>query len=189
MRIPLSFKGQSVFVAGGSSGINLGIATAFAQAGAKVAIASRNAERVAQAVEQLRQHGTQIEGYSADVRDAAGIAAALQQARDAIGPFDVLVSGAAGNFLAPALGMSANGFKTVVDIDLNGTFHVLRAGFEQPLHFGMAAGGDVADHDQIRLNLSETFGRPAFEDIDARVTEVVGHRRVDPRVGPHDLMT
>jgi len=74
MRIPLSFKGQSVFVAGGSSGINLGIATAFAQAGAKVAIASRNAERVAQAVAQLRQHGTQIEGYSADVRDAAGIA-------------------------------------------------------------------------------------------------------------------
>jgi NAD(P)-dependent dehydrogenase (short-subunit alcohol dehydrogenase family) len=62
MRIPLSFKGQSVFVAGGSSGINLGIATAFAQAGAHVAIASRNAERVAQAVEQLRQHGTQIEG-------------------------------------------------------------------------------------------------------------------------------
>jgi len=130
MSIPLSFKDQSVFVAGGSSGINLGIATAFAKAGAKVAIASRNAERVAQAVEQLRQHGTQVEGYSADVRDAAGIAAALQQARDAIGPFDVLVSGAAGNFLAPALGMSANGFKTVVDIDLNGTFHVLRAGFE-----------------------------------------------------------
>ena len=95
MRIPLSFQGQSVFVAGGSSGINLGIATAFAQAGAKVAIASRSAERVAQAVAQLRQHGTQIEGYSADVRDAAGIAAALQQARDAIGPFDVLVSGAA----------------------------------------------------------------------------------------------
>ena len=130
MRIPLSFKGQSVFVAGGSSGINLGIATAFAQAGAKVAIVSRNAERVAQAVEQLRQNGTQVEGYSADVRDAAGMAAVLQQARDAIGPFDVLVSGAAGNFLAPALGMSANGFKTVVDIDLNGTFHVLRAGFE-----------------------------------------------------------
>ena len=106
MRIPLSFKDQSVFVAGGSSGINLGIATAFVQAGAKVAIASRSAERVAHAVEQLRQHGTQVEGYSADVRDAAGIAAALQQARDAIGPFDVLVSGAAGNFLAPALGMS-----------------------------------------------------------------------------------
>lgn len=130
MNINLDFKGKSVFVAGGSSGINLGIAKAFAMAGAKVAICSRSSERVAAAVTQLRAHGTQIEGFSADVRDYASIAEALQQARDAVGLFDVLVSGAAGNFLAPALGMSANGFKTVVDIDLNGTFHVLRAGFE-----------------------------------------------------------
>lgn len=130
MNIHLDFTGKSVFVAGGSSGINLGIAEAFAKAGAKVAICSRSPERVAAAVAKLKVHGTQIEGYSADVRDYASIAAALQQARGAIGAFDVLVSGAAGNFLAPALGMSANGFKTVVDIDLNGTFHVLRAGFE-----------------------------------------------------------
>lgn len=130
MSLSLDFRNKSVFVAGGSSGINLGIATAFAKAGANVAIASRNAERVAAAVQQLRAFGTRVEGYSADVRDAQAIAAALQQARDAIGPFDVLVSGAAGNFLAPALGMSANGFKTVVDIDLNGTFHVLRGAFE-----------------------------------------------------------
>jgi NAD(P)-dependent dehydrogenase (short-subunit alcohol dehydrogenase family) len=95
-----------------------------------VAIVSRNAERVAGAVQSLLEHGGQVEGYSADVRDPEAIAAVLLQAREAIGPFDVLVSGAAGNFVAPALGMSAKGFKTVVDIDLNGTFHVLRAGFE-----------------------------------------------------------
>ena len=53
----------------------------------------------------------------------------------------------------------------------------------------MAAGGHVTDHDQIRLKLSETFGRPAFQHIDAGATKVVGHRRVDSRVGPHDLMT
>lgn len=130
MSNPFDFSGRSVFVAGGSSGINLGIAHAFAAAGAHVAIASRNAERVADAVAGLRAHGTQVHGYSADVRDADAIAAVLAQAREAIGPFDVLVSGAAGNFVAPALGMSAKGFRTVVDIDLNGTFHVLRAGYE-----------------------------------------------------------
>jgi NAD(P)-dependent dehydrogenase (short-subunit alcohol dehydrogenase family) len=124
------FTGKSVFVAGGSSGINLGIAESFAKAGAKVAIVSRSAERVAGAVQQLKNHGGQVHGYSADVRDFDAIADALAQARAAIGPFDVLVSGAAGNFVAPALGMSAKGFKTVVDIDLNGSFHVLRAGFE-----------------------------------------------------------
>lgn len=130
MNNPFDFSGRSVFVAGGSSGINLGIAHAFAAAGANVAIASRNAERVAGAVAQLQAHSTQVHGYIADVRDPEAIAEALALARAAIGPFDVLVSGAAGNFVAPALGMSAKGFRTVVDIDLNGTFHVLRAGFE-----------------------------------------------------------
>jgi NAD(P)-dependent dehydrogenase (short-subunit alcohol dehydrogenase family) len=130
MSLALDFKNKSVFVAGGSSGINLGIAAAFAKAGAKVAIVSRNVERVAGAVAHLRSFGNQVEGYNADVRDSQAIAEVLKQASQAIGQFDVLVSGAAGNFVAPALGMSANGFKAVVDIDLNGTFHVLRAGHE-----------------------------------------------------------
>lgn len=130
MSFPISFTGRTVFVAGGSSGINLGIAKAFAQAGADVAIASRNAERVVGAVKELEAFGHRALGFSADVRDAQAIADALRQAHAALGPIDVLVSGAAGNFLAPALGMSANGFKTVVDIDLNGTFHVLRGAFE-----------------------------------------------------------
>lgn len=124
------FKGRTVFVAGGSSGINLGIADAFARHGASVAILSRSQERIATALEQLRAHGGAAEGYSADVRDAAAVAGALQQAHQRFGPIDVLVSGAAGNFLAPALGMSANGFKTVVDIDLLGSFNVLRAAHE-----------------------------------------------------------
>lgn len=130
MSFPISFKGRTVFVAGGSSGINLGIAKGFAQAGAGVAIVSRNAERVAGAARELEAFGQRVLGLSADVRDAQAIADALRQAHEALGPIDVLVSGAAGNFLAPALGMSANGFKTVVDIDLNGTFHVMRAAFE-----------------------------------------------------------
>lgn len=121
------FQDKAVFVAGGSSGINLAIAKAFAQRGAKVAIASRSQERVDAAVAELRALGAVAEGYSADVRDADAIATALAQAHAAIGDFDVLVSGAAGNFVAPALGMSAKGFRTVIDIDLNGTFHVLRA--------------------------------------------------------------
>ncbi|MEO6292417.1 MAG: SDR family NAD(P)-dependent oxidoreductase, partial [Burkholderiaceae bacterium] len=74
------FKGCAVFVAGGSSGINLGIAKAFAASGASVAIASRSPERVTGAVAELRAlaaPGARIEGYSADVRDAEAIAAVL----------------------------------------------------------------------------------------------------------------
>jgi NAD(P)-dependent dehydrogenase (short-subunit alcohol dehydrogenase family) len=127
---PFDFTGASVFVAGGSSGINLGIAEAFAAAGANLAIASRSQERVDAACGGLRAHGGKVLGQSADVRDIAAISAALATARAAFGDIDVLVSGAAGNFPALALGMSANAFKTVIDIDLLGTFNVLRAGHQ-----------------------------------------------------------
>lgn len=120
------YTGRNVFVAGGSSGINLGLATAFGLRGAKVSIVSRSAERVAGAVQGLQAQGIQAWGYSADVRDPVMLGEVLAQAAVAMGPIDVLISGAAGNFIAPALGMSSNGFKTVVDIDLNGTFNVLR---------------------------------------------------------------
>jgi len=128
--VAFDFQGRTVFVAGGSSGINLSIAEAFARRGARVGIASRSPERVAAAVERLRSHGGRAEGWSADVRDADSIGAALAAAHEAFGPIDVLVSGAAGNFVAPALGMSSKGFRTVVDIDLVGTFNVLRGAHE-----------------------------------------------------------
>ena len=66
-------------------------------------------------------------GRPADVRDAAASAAALAAVHDEFGEIDVLVSGAAGNFPAAVLGMSPNAFKAVVDIDLLGTFNVMRA--------------------------------------------------------------
>jgi len=115
--------GKSVFVAGGTSGINLGIAKRFAELGAKLAVVGRNPEKAQNAAAQIG-HGAL--GLSADVRDFAAIRAAMAQAAEANGAFDTVVSGAAGNFLAPALGMSANAFRTVVDIDLNGTFNVFR---------------------------------------------------------------
>jgi NAD(P)-dependent dehydrogenase (short-subunit alcohol dehydrogenase family) len=121
------YHDKVVFVSGGSSGINLGIAEAFAKAGARVAIASRSQERVDAAVAQLKSHGGDAIGFSADVRQYPAIAGAIEAAHDKFGPIDILVSGAAGNFVAPALGMSANGFRTVVDIDLMGTFNVLRS--------------------------------------------------------------
>ena len=121
--------GKTAFVAGGSSGINLGIAKRFAAAGAKVAIISRSPEKIEAAAKEVAAFGPCI-GMAADVRDYAAVEAALKRTHDELGPIDIVLSGAAGNFVAPALGMSANGFKTVVDIDLIGTFNVLRASFE-----------------------------------------------------------
>lgn len=124
------FKGRTVFVAGGTSGINLGIAEAFAEAGANLAVISRSQERVDAALERLRGGGGEAVGYAADVRRPEAVGKALQAVHDKMGDIDVLVSGAAGNFPAPALGMSPNGFKAVIDIDLLGTFNVARLAHE-----------------------------------------------------------
>jgi NAD(P)-dependent dehydrogenase (short-subunit alcohol dehydrogenase family) len=125
----LDFTGSVVFVAGGTSGINLGIAEEFARKGAKLAVLSRSQEKVNAAVQKLRGYGSEAIGFSADVRNYDAVETSLRETREKLGQIDVLVSGAAGNFPAPALGMSANGFKSVVDIDLLGTFNVLRAGY------------------------------------------------------------
>ena len=115
--------GQVAFIAGGTSGINLGIARRFAELGAKVAVLGRNPEKAAGAAAQI---GHDAIWRTADVRDYGAIRAAMESVRGDLGAFDIVVSGAAGNFLAPVLGMSANAFKAVVDIDLIGTFNVFR---------------------------------------------------------------
>lgn len=125
------YRGKTVFVTGGGSGINLGVAKNFAALGASVAICGRTQAKLDAAAQELRALGANVCPVAADVRDYAALESAFAQSRDALGPMDVLVCGAAGNFLVPAERLSANGFKTVVDIDLLGSFNASRAAFEQ----------------------------------------------------------
>ena len=120
-RMTMDYTGSTVFVAGGTSGINLGIAEGFAAAGARVAVMSRSQDKVDAAVRRLRDIGAESIGVAADVRDVEATGGALAAAHDAFGDIDVLVSGAAGNFPATALGMSPNAFRSVLEIDLLGT--------------------------------------------------------------------
>jgi NAD(P)-dependent dehydrogenase (short-subunit alcohol dehydrogenase family) len=130
MQIDLDFHGRHVVVFGGTTGINFGIASAFARQGAAVTVVSRRRENVDAAVGKLLSLGQKVAGVCADVRDFESVGAAFNEAMAALGPVDVLVSGAAGNFLCSAQRMTANGFKSVVDIDLLGTFNVARQGYE-----------------------------------------------------------
>ncbi len=127
MNKPFNFTGKTVFVAGGTSGINFGIAENFAACGANVVVMSRSQDKVNSAVEKLLTHGVKSLGFSADVRDYEAVENALAETEKHFGKIDVLISGAAGNFPARASDMSANAFKSVVDIDLLGSYHVLRA--------------------------------------------------------------
>jgi NAD(P)-dependent dehydrogenase (short-subunit alcohol dehydrogenase family) len=120
-------KDKAAFLTGGSSGICLGIAHAFAAHGAKLLLLGRSQEKLDSAVAGIRQAGGTADGFAADVRDYASMERAAARAAELYGAIDILICGAAGNFPAPVMGMSANGFKAVIDIDLLGTYNTCRA--------------------------------------------------------------
>lgn len=121
---PDLLAGRTAFLAGATSGINLGIAGRFVELGARVFVISRRPERVEAAVASL---GPNAAGRPADVRDFEAVETAVQDCVNRWGTIDIVVSGAAGNFLARAADLSPKGFRTVIDIDLIGSFHVLKA--------------------------------------------------------------
>lgn len=123
-------QGKVAFVTGGGTGITGGIARAFAEHGARLAIVSRKEENLIPQMQYIEENGGECLAIAADVREFAQIENAIKQATDKFGQIDIVINGAAGNFLCAADQLSANGFGTVVDIDTKGTFNVCRASFD-----------------------------------------------------------
>ena len=112
---------------GGGTGICRGIALALAAAGCNVAITSRKLEHLEPAAAEIERAGVRSLAIAGDVREPAAVEAVVTQTAQKFGGLDIVVNGAAGNFFCLAENLSPNGFGTVVDIDLKGTFNVSRA--------------------------------------------------------------
>jgi peroxisomal 2,4-dienoyl-CoA reductase len=123
-------QGKVAFVTGGGTGITGGIARAFAEHGAKLAIVSRKEENLIAKKQFIEENGGECLAIPVDVRDYDAVENAIAKTVEHYGKIDIVVNGAAGNFLCAADQLSANGFGTVVDIDTKGTFNVCRAAFE-----------------------------------------------------------
>jgi peroxisomal 2,4-dienoyl-CoA reductase len=123
--------GRVAFVTGGGTGITGGVARALAESGAKVALVSRSMEHLEPAALKINESGGEAIAIAADVRQPEEVERAVAQTVERFGRLDILVNGAAGNFLCAAEELSPNGFGTVVDIDLKGTFNVCRAAFAE----------------------------------------------------------
>jgi 2,4-dienoyl-CoA reductase [(3E)-enoyl-CoA-producing], peroxisomal len=139
-------KDRVAFVTGGGTGITGGVARAFAEAGAAVALVSRNMDHLGPAAEAINSNGGKAFAVAADVRQPDAVEQAIAATIEQFGRIDIVVNGAAGNFLCNAEQLTPNGFGTVVDIDLKGTFNVCRAAFEQ-----------LKEHRGQILNISATL--------------------------------
>ena len=124
-------QGKVAFVTGGGTGITGGIARALSEHGAQLAITSRKQENLDPMKKLIEENGGECLAIAADVRDYEAVQNAIAATVEKYGRIDIVVNGAAGNFLCAADQLSANGFGTVVDIDTKGTFNVCRAAFEE----------------------------------------------------------
>lgn len=124
---PGLLDGQVALVTGGGTGIGYGIAELLAELGAHVVIASRKPEHLERAAETLRAAGGAVSTVAVDVRDPERVRAMVEQVVGERGRIDLLVNNAAGNFYAPSETLSPNAWKSVVEIDLYGTFFCSQA--------------------------------------------------------------
>ena len=124
-------SGKVALITGGGSGINFGIARQLVAHGASVSLVSRTQEKLDRAAAELSSDQSRAKGFAADVRDEEALQGAVASTVEAFGKIDILVNGAAGNFLVPAAQLSSNGFKSVMEIDAQGTFNATRLCFEQ----------------------------------------------------------
>jgi peroxisomal 2,4-dienoyl-CoA reductase len=142
------FDGQVALVTGGGTGIGRAIAEALGALGARTALLSRSADHVEPAAAQIEAStGQRSLALVADVREPAQVEAAIGRIVGELGRLDLVVNGAAGNFLCASAELSPNGFGTVLDIDAKGTWNVCRAAYHAWLG---AHGGQI-------LNISATM--------------------------------
>lgn len=124
---PKSFQGQTAVVTGGGTGLGLEISRGLAELGAEVAILSRNPDHHRALLAEAEERGWRVSAHTLDVREPARVHDVAEELiRRFEGRIDVLVNNAAGNFVCPAERLSANAWRAVLGIVLDGTFYCSR---------------------------------------------------------------
>ena len=135
-------QGRVAVVTGGATGIGSEIARTLGRHGARICICSRKSGNLEKAAVDLEADGIECLWLVCDIRLPDQVQHVLDEVLARWGRLDILVNNAAGNFPAPLSRISPKGFKTVVDIDLLGTYNCSKLAFEAWLR---DHGGDIVN--------------------------------------------
>lgn len=119
---PDAFKGKTIIITGGGTGLGKAMGTYFLKLGANLIITSRKLDILkTTAAEMEAQTGGKVLAVACDVRNYNEVEQVLQQGIETFGSVNALVNNAAGNFISPTERLSANAFSTIIDIVLKGS--------------------------------------------------------------------
>ena len=99
----------------------------FARLGASVAIAARDQEKLAEVQAKMREQGLNVHAYGLNIKEADDVRRMQSEVIHQLGGFDVLINSAGGQFPLPAMDISDNGWRAVIDTNLNGTWYMMQA--------------------------------------------------------------
>jgi NAD(P)-dependent dehydrogenase (short-subunit alcohol dehydrogenase family) len=119
-------NGKVIIVTGGSSGMGKYMAKRFAAEGANVVITGRRLEALEEAKKEIESPNGKVLPIQMDVRNPELVAEMVKRTDAEFGRIDALINNAAGNFICPAEKLSINGWNSVINIVLNGTFYCSR---------------------------------------------------------------
>ena len=114
-------KGKTILITGGATGLGKAMAVSFGNLGAKIGIVSRKKENLEATTAALSTMGIEIDYHVCDVRVPAQISESVSKLEDSLGPINVLVNNAAGNFISKTEQLSPKAFDTVIGIVLQGS--------------------------------------------------------------------
>jgi NAD(P)-dependent dehydrogenase (short-subunit alcohol dehydrogenase family) len=163
---PNLLSGKLALITGGGTGIGFATARELGSLGARVIVAARDFERLEKAVAALKSEGIEAHAHAVNIRDENEVNALFEAVVDQYGLPDILVNNAGGQFEAPAVEISANGFRSVVDLNLNGTWHMSSAFGRRLLEAGRA--GDI-----VNIAIVVNNGSPGYAHASAARAGVI----------------